>query len=158
MTVSNLSCLPTAADLVITSDEKEGPVLLEQRLEEITNESNLFLLYDLEALIGESGADTLHFSLVAAESELSAGDNHAMLYLALPRELAALAGYPNNDGEIGVADTITVLRSIVGLVELSAGQRQAADVNGSGKVDVADAILILCDIVGLIHQFLVEGD
>ncbi|NLA27383.1 MAG: hypothetical protein GX878_08325, partial [Firmicutes bacterium] len=59
------------------------------------------------------------------------------------------------DGEVNVQDAIWLLRSIVGLVELTPAQEAAADVNGDGLLNVADAILILRYIVGLISSFTV---
>ena len=57
------------------------------------------------------------------------------------------------DGAVNVQDAIWLLRSIVGLVELTPAQEAAADVNSDGIVNVADAILILRYIVGLISSF-----
>jgi hypothetical protein len=64
----------------------------------------------------------------------------------------------NSDGKIDVSDAILLLRSIVGLVQLTPAQEQCADVNEDGVVNVADAIAILRHIVGLVDQFPVEPD
>lgn len=67
-----------------------------------------------------------------------------------------LYGNPTGSGEVNVRDAILVLRSIVGLVDLTEAEMVAADVNGDGEVTVQDAILILRYIVGLIDFFPVE--
>jgi hypothetical protein len=46
-------------------------------------------------------------------------------------------------------DAIVVLKSIVGLVNLSAPQRLAADFDGTREVNLSDAIGILKHVVGL---------
>lgn len=55
-----------------------------------------------------------------------------------------------------MADASLVLRHIVGLAGLDAGQKLAVDVNDDGKVNVADAILVLRYIVGLLERFPIE--
>ena len=71
----------------------------------------------------------------------------------------ALLGDVSGSGTVDVGDAILVLRSIVGLVDLTERQLWAANVtgnttpNGDHLVDVGDAILILRYIVGLIEDF-----
>ncbi len=58
----------------------------------------------------------------------------------------------DGDGVVSVSDAIIVLRSIVGLTNLTKKQEAAADVNQDGVINVADAITILRYIVGLVEN------
>jgi hypothetical protein len=58
--------------------------------------------------------------------------------------------------DISAYDASLVLRSIVGLIDLSERQKIAADVTGNGTVTALDAALILQYTVGLITQFPVQ--
>ena len=51
--------------------------------------------------------------------------------------------------QVNLNDAILVLKSIVGLVELSPYQRLAANFDGQGDVNLGDAIGILKHVVGL---------
>ncbi len=68
----------------------------------------------------------------------------------------AVLGDANCDGQITAADAALILRSIVGLSELSAQGAFNADVDGDGEVTAEDAAIILRYIVKLIDKFPVE--
>ena len=65
-------------------------------------------------------------------------------------------GDANCDGQVTAADAALVLRSIVGLNELTAQGTLNADVDGDGEITAEDAALILRYIVKLIENFPVE--
>ena len=65
-------------------------------------------------------------------------------------------GDANCDGQITAADAALILRSIVGLNELSAQGALNADVDGDLEITAEDAALILRYIVKLIEQFPIE--
>ena len=67
-----------------------------------------------------------------------------------------LLGDANCDGAVTAADAALVLRSIVGLNELSAQGALNADVDGDLEITAEDAALILRYIVKLIEKFPVE--
>ena len=67
-----------------------------------------------------------------------------------------LLGDSNCDGEITAADASLILRTCVGLCELSQQGSQNADVNGDEEISAEDAALILRYIVGLIDVFPAE--
>jgi hypothetical protein len=67
-----------------------------------------------------------------------------------------LLGDANCDGVVTAADAATILRSLVGLVELTPQGMINADVDGDGEVTAADASAILRYIVKLIDKFPVE--
>ena len=67
-----------------------------------------------------------------------------------------LLGDANCDGQVTAADAALVLRSIVGLNELTAQGAFNADVDGDLEVTAEDAALILRYIVKLIDKFPVE--
>jgi subtilase family serine protease len=64
-------------------------------------------------------------------------------------------GDVNGDGTVNSADALLVLQYSVGLINLTADQAVAANVNG-GTVNSADALLILQYSVGLISEFPVQ--
>ena len=66
-----------------------------------------------------------------------------------------LFGDANLDGKVDVADAITILQAIVGLLDLSPAGMKRADVStgDASFPNVADAILVLQKIVGLIGDF-----
>jgi len=78
----------------------------------------------------------------------------AALNISSPVVYGDLSG----DGAVNVDDAIILLRSIVGLTQLTPEQERCADVNEDGKIDVADAIVILRYIVGLVDELPVEPD
>ncbi|MBR6039417.1 MAG: 5'-nucleotidase C-terminal domain-containing protein [Clostridia bacterium] len=65
-------------------------------------------------------------------------------------------GDANCDGQVTAADAALILRSLVGLNELTAQGALNADVDGDGEVTAEDAAIILRYIVKLIEQFPVE--
>jgi hypothetical protein len=65
-------------------------------------------------------------------------------------------GDANCDGKVTAADAALILRSIVGLAELSTQGALNADVNGDMQVTAEDAALILRYIVKLIEKFPAE--
>ena len=67
-----------------------------------------------------------------------------------------LLGDANCDGKITAADASMVLRSLVGLTELTAQGALNADVDGDGEITAEDAALILRYIVKLIEVFPAE--
>ena len=67
-----------------------------------------------------------------------------------------LLGDANCDGVVTAADAATILRSLVGLVELTPQGMINADVDGDGEVTAADASAILRYIVKLIEVFPIE--
>ncbi len=69
----------------------------------------------------------------------------------------ALYGDANCDGKVTAADASLILRSLVGLDELTAQGAFNADVDGDLEVTAEDAALILRYIVQLIEHFPVEG-
>ena len=79
-----------------------------------------------------------------------------LLSLLLPASSSAasskrLLGDVNGDGEIDVADYMTVKRIVVRSINADDLQLRAADVNRDGEVDAADYILIKRDVVGSYH-------
>ncbi len=71
---------------------------------------------------------------------------------AMPSAHALPAAVPADDrakAHVNLNDAIVVLKSIVGLVNLSAPQRLAADFDGTREVNLSDAIGILKHVVGL---------
>ena len=68
----------------------------------------------------------------------------------------ATLGDANCDGQVTAADAALILRSLVGLNELTAQGAFNADVNGDGEVTAEDAAIILRYIVKLIDKFPVE--
>ena len=60
-----------------------------------------------------------------------------------------IPGDVNGDGEVDSADSLLVMRGVMGLVELSPEQLAASDVNGDGRVTLIDALLILRTALGL---------
>lgn len=72
-------------------------------------------------------------------------DASARLPASVPADATAQA-------HVNLGDAILVLKSIVGLSELSAYQRLAADFDGQGDVNLGDAIGILKHVVGLNTQ------
>ena len=71
--------------------------------------------------------------------------------------LPIIIGDVNGDGQITAYDAELVLQFVVGLIELSPPQQEAADVSGNGIVTAYDADLILLYIVGLMYAFPAEG-
>ncbi|MBR4905323.1 MAG: hypothetical protein IKZ44_00530, partial [Clostridia bacterium] len=65
-------------------------------------------------------------------------------------------GDANCDGQVTAADAALILRSLVGLNELTAQGALNADVDGDGEVTAEDAAIILRYIVKLIEKFPVE--
>ncbi|MBR4905574.1 MAG: hypothetical protein IKZ44_01850, partial [Clostridia bacterium] len=64
-----------------------------------------------------------------------------------------LYGDANLDGKITAADAALILRSLVGLSEITMRGAINAEVNGDGEVDAADAAAILRYVVGMIKVF-----
>ncbi len=60
-----------------------------------------------------------------------------------------LLGDTNFDGTVNTGDAVMILRSCVGLVELSDDQKLAADMSGDGKINTGDAVAVLRFYVGL---------
>ena len=60
-----------------------------------------------------------------------------------------LLGDTNFDGAVNTGDAVMILRSCVGLVELSDDQKLAADMSGDGKINTGDAVAVLRFYVGL---------
>lgn len=67
-----------------------------------------------------------------------------------------ILGDANCDGEVTAADAALILRTLVGLSELSPRGVLNADVDGDGEVTAEDAAIILRMIVGLIDTFPAE--
>ena len=65
-------------------------------------------------------------------------------------------GDANCDGHVSAADAALILRSLVGLNDLTAQGALNADVDGDGEVTAEDAAIILRYIVKLIEKFPVE--
>ena len=65
-------------------------------------------------------------------------------------------GDANCDGQVTAADAALVLRSLVGLNELTAQGALNADVDGDGEITAEDAAIILRYIVKLIEKFPAE--
>ncbi len=68
-----------------------------------------------------------------------------------------LYGDANLDGQVTSADAALILRSLVGLSEITLRGAINADVDGDGEVSAADAAAILRYVVGLIKAFEVEN-
>jgi len=66
-------------------------------------------------------------------------------------------GDVNGDCKITADDASLVLKYVVGLIDLSEEQQQAADVTGDDTITAFDAALILQYTVGLITQFPAQG-
>lgn len=66
-------------------------------------------------------------------------------------------GDVNSSGEITAYDASMVLQYVVGIIALTAEQRQAADVTGDDTISALDAALILQYTVGLITSFPVDS-
>jgi len=62
-------------------------------------------------------------------------------------------GDVSGDEKITAYDAHLVLQHVVGLIELSSKQREAADVTGDDNVTALDAALILQYCVGIITEF-----
>lgn len=62
---------------------------------------------------------------------------------------AVTPGDVNADGMVDSSDALIILRSAMGLTQLTAQQAASADVNGDGSVDSADALMILRNSMGL---------
>ena len=75
----------------------------------------------------------------------------------VPTYLGVHLGDVSGDGQITAYDAELVLQFVVGLIELSPEQQQAADVSGDGIITAYDADLILQYIVELISEFSAEG-
>ena len=60
-----------------------------------------------------------------------------------------LLGDTNFDGAVNTGDAVMILRSCVGLVELSDDQKLAADMSGDGIINTGDAVAVLRFYVGL---------
>ena len=68
----------------------------------------------------------------------------------------ATYGDVDENGKINSSDALTVLQSVVGIVQLSERQSKAADVDGSKKIDTSDALMILQYTVNIIDIFPIE--
>ncbi len=62
-------------------------------------------------------------------------------------------GDPDRDGRISVLDALTILRCVVGTVELDDNMAILADVDHNGDVDVNDALLVIKYVAGVIREF-----
>ena len=62
-------------------------------------------------------------------------------------------GDVNNDGKIGIADSISILQHIAGTRTFNEDQKKQADVNGDGQINNADSALIQDFIVKKITTF-----
>ncbi len=60
-----------------------------------------------------------------------------------PKEKPIILGDVNGDGTIDSADALLVIKTSIGLIELSTRQKQAADVNGDGYINAGDAIIVI---------------
>lgn len=65
-------------------------------------------------------------------------------------------GDVDENGKINSSDALTVLQSVVGIVQLNERQSKAADVDGSNKIDTSDALMILQYTVNIIDIFPIE--
>ncbi len=65
-------------------------------------------------------------------------------------------GDVDENGKINSSDALTVLQSVVGIVQLNERQSKAADVDGSKKIDTSDALSILQYTVNIIDIFPIE--
>lgn len=65
-------------------------------------------------------------------------------------------GDVDENGKINSSDALTVLQSVVGIVQLNERQSKAADVDGSNKIDTSDALSILQYTVNIIDIFPIE--
>ena len=93
----------------------------------------------------------------AAKSALAQGVSDTLDALCLAAEkLAVNWGDLNGDGTIDSDDALTVLRSCVGLEELTEEQKRVADVDATGTIDSQDALFILQKSVGLAERFPAE--
>lgn len=75
------------------------------------------------------------------------------LLVAAPTVPSRPLGDVSGDNQVTVIDVIPLLRSIVGLQELTEEERTAADVDRSGAANIVDAVLILRFAAGLITEF-----
>lgn len=78
---------------------------------------------------------------------------YALASLAPGEYLLAPARVAVEASAIDVLDVSDILRHLVGITELSAGDQLAADVSGNGRVGTTDASLILRYLVGLEYEF-----
>ena len=101
----------------------------------------------------EGGLTAVGIGTAFVEARTDEGNFTAYCEVTVEATPDIVPGDLNNDGTVNVQDAIWLLRSIVGLVELTPAQEAAADVNGDEIINVADAILILRYIVGLIGSF-----
>ena len=70
---------------------------------------------------------------------------------------AIVYGDANCDGQITAADAALILRTLVGLSELTPRGLLHADVDGNGEITAADAALILRYVIRLIDSFPAEN-
>lgn len=79
------------------------------------------------------------------------------MWIYYPASGNASFGDVNGDGQIDSVDVILILRSSIGLENLTHEQQIRADVNGDGTIDSRDGTLILRRIINLISSFPVES-
>ena len=66
-------------------------------------------------------------------------------------------GLVSGNEKISATDALLILQAVVGKIEFTAEQKQAADVNGDGEITATDALTILHFVVGKITKFPVEA-
>jgi hypothetical protein len=60
-----------------------------------------------------------------------------------------LVGDANDDGRVGIADAIALLRAVLGMEPIDGRLVAACDLDGDGKVTLADAILLLKSLLSI---------
>ncbi len=75
------------------------------------------------------------------------GNNRLLSYD--PQGVSVASGDLNGDGRASVADTLRVLRYVLGLEVLPPADRDAADLNRNGRLDVGDIVISLRMAAGI---------
>ena len=140
ITVFNRNNIPTDATLRIIADEKDGAVLLEKKLENVTAGENQSLMVNLDELAGDVNVRAFYITITSDKEEVALSDNEQLIFLGLAEsENEYTLGDVNGDGEVNAND-VTALARHIAKIESIADEAllAAADVNKDGDVGAED--------------------
>lgn len=87
------------------------------------------------------------------KAAFASSDPDELPFIPTPGKPKKLRGDADGNGEVNYMDALLVLRSSVGLEELSKATVELCDVDNSGDLSYMDALMILRYSVGLITEF-----
>ena len=100
-----------------------------------------------DATLGENVVTVKNISLIEAGGTIHTRTSTEFKWIIEEGAAPAVKGDVNGDGEITIADAVTVLNVMAG-TETDATKVAAADVNGDESVTVADAVTVLNIMAG----------